>query len=376
MGTPETAKVLDVSIPAVRKYILKALDYYLAKCGFEGVKLDFWSYAFEDSHALLKSQDRTGYDWREWLLSEFRKRLPSDGYFQTGCDIVMGNPFLGKHFSNYRYGTDIGSGEWDYVLTNAQWAAFCLLTHTGHLFVPNSDSIGLFPGLTDDEALTCINFCLVSRTMVEVSGWLYRQPNHPRMAWVRKALACPNNGEDVWFAGFDPRRTDEPPDVWYFDGPHFSLRRGLDILPVKTVAVFNWSDGEKTFRLRPDALVLGKDDRHLLTDVWTGQVRPFESAVTVTLKPHASALLAVNRVVDDRPCILDADLKILSARWTGKTLVLRTAHPGQINLLLNRPVSAVKCTGQEPWRIMAGRHACRVSGRLTKPATITCLVRP
>ena len=145
--------VLDVSKPEVRKYMTAALDYFFNHCGFEGMKHDFWSYAFEDAHALLAHHDKSGYQWRDWWLTEIRRRLPADGYLQTGCDIVMGNPFLGEFFTNYRYGIDIGSGNWEHVTTNIQWGTACFANHTGDLMAPNSDSIGLFPGLTDTEAL-------------------------------------------------------------------------------------------------------------------------------------------------------------------------------------------------------------------------------
>ena len=95
---------LDVSLPEVRKYMLLALDKFFVEYGFEGVKHDFWSYAFEDSHDLLTYKEKSGYEYRSWWLSEIRKRLPSFGYMESGCDIGLGNPFLGEFFDNYRYG--------------------------------------------------------------------------------------------------------------------------------------------------------------------------------------------------------------------------------------------------------------------------------
>ena len=87
---------LDPSKAEVREYMTKALDKLITEYGFEGVKQDFWSYAFEDSNDLYRGErDRSGYEMRDWWLKEFRRRLPEDAHFQTGCDIVMGNPFLG-----------------------------------------------------------------------------------------------------------------------------------------------------------------------------------------------------------------------------------------------------------------------------------------
>ena len=101
----------------------------------------------------------------------------------------MGNPFLGEYFTNYRYGIDIGSGNWDYVKTNFLWGAACFATHTSDLFVPNSDSVGLFPGLNDTEAMFCLNYCLTSHTMVEIAGKLSEaDPESPRFRTLKKAV--------------------------------------------------------------------------------------------------------------------------------------------------------------------------------------------
>lgn len=112
---------LDVSQPEVREYIESAMHTLCREYGFDAVKHDFWSYAFEDSHDLYKNHDRSGYENRRWWLTTIRHNLPRDGYLQTGCDIVMGNPFLAEFFTNYRYGIDIGGGEWDNVRTSFQW---------------------------------------------------------------------------------------------------------------------------------------------------------------------------------------------------------------------------------------------------------------
>ncbi len=366
-GKKFSSVVLDPSVSQVRAYIERALDFFLKKSGFSGVKLDFWSYAFEDSHDLLKNKNATGYDYRNWLLGEFNRRLPPDGYFQTGCDIVMANPFLGRYFTNYRYGIDTGAGIWEHVATNALWAVFCLATHTGHLFVPNSDSIGLFPGLNDDEALTNINFCLVSRTLVEVSGWLYKNPDHPRMAWVKKSLCCPNNGEDVYFGNFDFRKSNRPPAIWYFKGNHFSLERRKPPLPLRTVGLFNFEDKEKTISLKPEYLGLKKNGRYVLTDIWSEESFSFKREKRFRLKPHASALLAVNESGKE-PSILDANLKLENVRFTGKRLSLNVLQKGIMRLILDRKPREVKSENHQlPFNISRNKENFVVEIPVEKP---------
>ena len=72
--------------------------------------------------------------------------------------------------------------------TSMQWGAACFATHTGDLFVPNSDSVGIMPGLSDTEALFCINYCLVTHSMVEIAGRLSEAEDQTRIKILKKAV--------------------------------------------------------------------------------------------------------------------------------------------------------------------------------------------
>ncbi|NLF19201.1 MAG: hypothetical protein GX595_18380, partial [Lentisphaerae bacterium] len=310
LRTPDR-RVFDVSRPEARAYMCEALDYFLRTSGFEAVKHDFWSYAFEDSHPLLADPSRSGYEWRDWWLKEVRTRLPNDAYFQTGCDIVMANPFLGEFFTNYRYGIDIGGGNWEHVTTTMLWGAACFALNIGDLIVPNSDAVGLFPGLEDSEAMVCLNYCLISRSMVEIAGWLYdTDTQHPRFKALQKAVCCPNNGGDVFFADYAYRRTDEAPAVWYFKGPFFSLLESHPHLPVRTVALFNIGDTPRTVGFDRAGLGL-PGGAYVVCDVWKRDgVVPFgDGRFEVELPPHASRLFTVTPN-DGTPRLLDAGVKV------------------------------------------------------------------
>jgi len=344
-GTPPSEsrmQYLDVSKPEVREYMTKALDFLLTESGFEGMKHDFWSYAFEDGRVRLAGNERSGYEWRTWWLDEIRRRLPEDGYLQTGCDIVMGNPFLAEHFNNYRYGIDIGAGHWENVKINFLWGAACVALRIGDLFVPNSDSIGLLPGLTDEEALFCINYCLISRSMVEVAGWLYQQPDHPRMRWVRKALCCPNNGQDVHFAGYHYRKNDEAPAIWYVRTPHFSRIAGNDTLPLRTVGVFNLHDAARRFAVEPSELGL-PDASYTVTDVWTLESVAVSGTLTLELAGRSSKLLAVNPT--RAPQVLDANIRVEHAERGASDLKIAFADRGDLELVLDFEPDNVRFAG-------------------------------
>jgi len=300
---------LDVSRSDVRDYMAQAISALTSKCGFEGVKLDFWSYAFEDSHDLYSEKNASGYEYRRQFLSTIRDSIPEDGYLQTACDIGLGNPFLGEFVNNYRYGIDIAEGNWDHVKTNYLWGAACLATHTGDLAVPNSDSVGLFPGLGETEAMFCINYCLVTHTLVEIAGRLSKSDNAERIKILKKAVCNPNNGQDVYFADYDYRLPKYGvPEIMYFKTPHFSVRGEDKRLPLRTVGVFNILEEEKTFTLTPEKMGL-ENGKYIFVDVWSGQKTEADGKFTVTVEPHGSRLFAV---CAENCIIYDADFRINS----------------------------------------------------------------
>ena len=329
--------ILDISQNEVREYVKKALDFFFMDGGFEGMKLDFWSYAFEASGDLLKNKCRSGYEWREWWLTEIRKRIPDDAYLQTGCDIAMGNPFLAKYFNNYRYGIDISDGEWSYVKNCLLWGAACFATHTGDLFVPNSDSVGLFPGLTDEEALLCINYCLISRSMVEIAGWLNKaKTDNPRFTILKKAVCCINNGQDVFFADYDYRSTDDSPEIWYLKTPHFSTLSDEEGLPIRTVALFNLQDKERDFEVNFASLGL-KANEYYVKNVWSN-VCSVKKNIKCTLPAHASALFMINFI--GKTQLLDSNLKVDSIKLKDNFMKLQFGYTGDFELMLShKPVN-------------------------------------
>ncbi|MBO4632599.1 MAG: alpha-galactosidase [Lentisphaeria bacterium] len=311
---------LDVSLPEVREYMTHAIDVLCTEYGFEAVKHDFWSYAFEDSNAQYHRHDASGYQWREWWLKEIRKRIARDGYFQTGCDIVMGNPFLGEFFTNYRYGIDIGSGNWDHVKTNYLWGVACFATHTSDLFVPNSDSVGLFPGLQETEAMFCLNYCLVTHSMVEIAGRLSQHADSPRIPILKKAVCNPNNGQEIFLGPWNYLdRKQKYPEIIYFKTAHFCPKEDQPGLPLRTAGLFNLEDEAKKVSFIPEDLGLNAGT-YRVTDVWSGDSFTMTDRLVFDLPPHGSRLLAVSKA--DPQQLLDANIRVLRTEKQGNTLKL------------------------------------------------------
>ena len=338
--------VLDVSREDVREYMSHAANVLCRQYGFEAVKHDFWSYAFEDSHDLYSNKERSGYENRAWWLKEIRSALAPDGYFQTGCDIVMGNPFLGEYFTNYRYGIDIGGGNWDYVKTNYLWGAACFATHTGDLFVPNSDAIGLLPGLNDMDAMFCVNYCLVTHTMVEIAGKLSEAKEYDRLKVLRKATCNPNNGQDVFFAGYDYRCNHySVPEVMYFKTPHFSVVENNSVLPLRTVGLFNVDEQEKTVGFTLSQLGLNAGE-YILTDVWTGEQYTATDAFCAVLPAHGSRLLAVSKAGGMK--LYDANVRVVDASVQDDVLTIQVDYAYKnAEFFFHAVPKAIACEGAE-----------------------------
>ena len=283
----------------------------------------------------------------------------------------MANPFLGEFFTNYRYGIDIGSGNWEHVKTNFLWGTACFALQVGDLIVPNSDSVGLFPGLTDTEAMLCINYCLISRSMVEISGWLYNEPqDNPRFKILKKAVCCPNNGQNVYFAGHRYRETDDAPAVWYLKSPHFSLLEDNPHLPLRTVALFNTEDCPRKIGLNFAELGLTAG-QYILTDVWDNNaVFVEQDGFAVEMPPHSSRLFALNQH-DGCPQLLDSNLKVVQASGDKDGLTLQLAHCGDFEFRLNRKPASTKFNDQHiAMTAVATGVGYVVSGIFTEPGVI------
>ena len=340
----KASKVLDVSLEEVKNYMLFAINKLCAEYGFDAVKHDFWSYAFESTGDYLKDRYASGYEHRSWWLREIRKRIPADGYFQTGCDIVMGNPFLGEYFTNYRYGIDIGVGNWENIKTNFLWGTACFATHTGDLFVPNSDAIGMFPGLTYTDAVFCINYILITRSMVELAGKFSSiDTENPRFKMLKKAVACPNNGDDVYLARYDYRKPGRnTPEILYIKTPHFSVENH-DALPLRTLAIFNIDENEKDVSFSLSELGL-EDGDYILSDVWSGEKIQANGNCIFTLAPHESRLFSVNLAKGIQ--IYDANFKISKLSHDGTSLSFSADYACDAEICLSSRPTEI-CFGGE-----------------------------
>lgn len=344
----------DFSVAPAREYMQKSLDTFLGDWGYESVKLDFWSYQFETSGDFNRGKEKSGFEWRDWFGNEIRKRLPSDGYVQACCDICQGNPFLGKYFNNYRYGIDVGSGKWDLIRTTMLWGIACTATQTGDLYIPNSDSVSLFPDLTDIDFKYWTNYVLITRTMIEVAGRYadMDKVNKERLAILQKATCNINNGQKVYLTKFDYRKPGKDlPSIMYIKTGHFTCEEGKN-LPLRTVGLFNADEEDKVITFKASDLGL-KDAKYTLTDVWSGEVAELDGEYTTTLKPHESRLLSVNKVTG--VSVLDADVKLEAVKGCAKCITFTIPYEKVGEVTFNKAIKSVEVIGDGSYEIVENK---------------------
>lgn len=341
----KTTKAMDVSLKEVQDYMEFAIDKLCAEYGFDAVKHDFWSYPFESTGDYLREKYASGYEHRSQWLSRIRKRIPSDGYLQTGCDIVMGNPFLGEYFTNYRYGIDIGVGNWENIKTNFLWGVACFATHTGDLFVPNSDAVGMFPGLNDTDAEFCINYILITRSMVELAGKFSSvNKDNQRFRMLKKAVACPNNGDDVYFGNYDYRKSGKNvPELMFIKTPHFSTECGPN-LPLRTLALFNMLDSSDEISVSLSELDL-PNGNYVLTDVWTGEQILIRNNCKLKLEAHKSRLFSLNNASEIQ--IYDANFKLSGAEFEENVLSFTSHYACDAEISLSFSPKSISFNGEK-----------------------------
>ena len=268
--------ILDPSIPEVREYLDHLCATVFGEWGYEGVKLDFSSFAFNCKRVRYRHPGKTAVELRHELEALFRRHLPEDGFFGWCVVTGTGQPFLSQA-DYFRAAVDVGHGNWSGIKQIATW-----LTNTIGLLqdspcLPNADSLGWSEQFDEDQWRAWLNLAAVSGMALEISGDL-RKLSPSRLETLNRALELSRPESRLRVLDMPRGTIDLPPSVWLSENGG----RG-DLL-----ALFNWSGQERAVCL--DAPRIAKCAGGL-QDAWTGEpfAQPAESAMT--LKPFESRLL-------------------------------------------------------------------------------------
>ncbi|HUV38446.1 MAG TPA: hypothetical protein VMY39_02480 [Planctomycetota bacterium] len=233
--------VLDVSVPAVRDYLERVCRTVFADWGFEGIKLDFFSFAFQCRRARFRHRTRTALEWLDWMVKLFRKYLPADGFLGLCSVAGTGSAVLGWGADYHRSGLDIGLGTWALVKRIAAWFANTNMLLARRPVLPNIDSIGWSDGFDEVSWRTWLSLCAVTGAALEVSGDLTTLDD-ARLTRLARTLEMSDPARRVWCLDVPHGKIEHPPAVWLAEGPTDRL-----------IALFNWSDWGGVVQLGPIA---------------------------------------------------------------------------------------------------------------------------
>ena len=260
--------ILDPSVPAVQDFLHNALTMIIKDWGFEGIKLDIWTYAFEMLDNMYAERTKTSLELREWLLKEIRSLLPDYGFLQLGTDLSSGNPFAAKYSDNFAFEIDFNN-TWEGTVLSARWMAPLLFTAWNEISLPILD-IAPFPEMEDGAFRVRATLCMVGSAMIGVDGDMPRSAkSHPqRIEWMKKVLAYVDNGRQVYFGDPDKIDSDLPPTIWYIKGNMLPVEDPRSTRSQVFVAIFNWNDQELNQELSFAAISLDEKKTYRFIDFW------------------------------------------------------------------------------------------------------------
>lgn len=286
-GTPHTAEryLLDYSREDVRDFLVRTYQRIIREWGYEGIKLDFWTYGFEDHGIVYQNDDQTSLQLRNWWLRTLRELLPEDGYLQPGCNLCSISPFVTMWSDNVRYGVDVGEGDdWQAVIDSAVWLAALSLCEPGRMWLPNSDAIGSMKRMDEAKRRTWLSFCAVTNSALELGADL-RQEEPADWEDAKRILANLGVGEPFVPVDFGlVEKQAMPPRLWF-------TRGGAVDVASPTYAgmfcAFNWEEDTAGDR-RVTFQSLGLDgERYRLVNYWNGEEKVAEGGIELPqIGPH------------------------------------------------------------------------------------------
>jgi hypothetical protein len=229
--------VLDLSVPEAREYLERLCHTVFQEWGYEGVKLDFSTFAFEAKRIRYRHGARTALEWKQWLVETFRRYLPVDGFFGWCVVGGTGSPFAGGAADYFRAALDIGRGRWEMAPQIAAWMANTNMLLQDRPVLPNIDSLGVSAHLTPVEQQTWLDLGAISGAALEISGDLTKHPP-AALAQLNRALELSDPDRRVRCLDVPAGAFALPPALWLAEGQADSL-----------LALFNWSDAEATLSL-------------------------------------------------------------------------------------------------------------------------------
>lgn len=295
----------DYSHPGTREYMRAALATIRREWGFDYFKLDFLRYGLNELIAPLVDPPRqivpfdrglTSVERLHLALAAFREGMGADAYL-LACSAVHGPTF--GHADGLRTGNDIHP--------NFDRLKQAAVDNTGYFYlhrkVVNNDADYVVVRAKEDQEPTMARSAVKSGTLTlnEAEMWthyvgLFGGPKlnsdnlitlrEERRALFRRAVALPTADRFVPIDFWQHARDDDDP-------PAVMLGEAAGVVHL---AVFNWTDASRDFRLR------GMQEKELQSVTkleGSGTTKSDESVLTVTLPPRHSMIFRLGGTTFD-----------------------------------------------------------------------------
>ncbi len=257
----------DFSLPEVRDLARQALDRLFVEWGFEGVKLDFWSYQFLQERLALRKEGATNLEWMAWLEREIRARIGPEGLMLSCLEPANGDPFRSSVWDMYRVGPDIDGGIKIELLEEiAVWIASLngLKQIQRRFWMPDGDSLSLFRfAKTPDPFWRLITtMFVVSGAAAEIAGRLSEEETDVRMPSFRRAVAAIRHGQELICPVYDwSENGGRAPRVW--------VRKDSD--GRRVLGFTNWNTKPEVADMRVDAADVDAAPETFFENIFTGE---------------------------------------------------------------------------------------------------------
>ncbi len=263
--------ILDPSVPEVREYLDRLCATVFGEWGYEGVKLDFSSFAFNCKRICYRYPDKTAVELRHELEAIFRRHLPEDGFFGWCVVTGTGQPFLSQA-DYFRAAVDVGHGDWKCIKEIAKWLTNTIVLLQQSPCLPNADSLGWSEKFNDKQWQAWLNLAAVSGMALEISGDL-RKLDDSRLQKLNHALELSRPESRLRVLDLPRGEIKHPPAIWFSENND----RG-DLL-----ALFNWEESTREIALDNFDLTKGWIDAWTAKTVGTSRVRlaPGESRLII-----------------------------------------------------------------------------------------------
>ena len=282
----------DYSVPAVREFIQATLRTVIHDWGFGGIKLDFFSWAF-DAPDLAYRHGGTNVQWRRWLLSMIRKELGPTGYFLHCVSCPLGNPFLALDgCDSFRAGIDIDKGTWNHHVIDCSWILASFPAVGRRTWFADMDSFMGSPEFPGNERRARCAMGYLTSGMIDISGPLEKFDAPMLREYRLLSQRCDPGGQVLVpdRAAFFGRPL--PRVLARLHKTGSKTRRNFGV--VATIGLFNWGATPEDISVSLAQLGLPRGPLHA-RDFWTGKAVSLPGgALSAQIQPRQHLLVDIH----------------------------------------------------------------------------------